>query len=151
MRVERVMRHEQPIVGIHQVIAIDDLSDFLGRAYGCVSGELARLGLRPSGPPVALYAGDVSEKVDVVAGFPVTQLVLPGEGFVATSLPGGAGVETVHHGTYDEMGRIYVDLLAWLAERDLEPARQTWEEYLAGPDTEADPARWCTRIVYPLA
>lgn len=151
MKVERVVRVAQPIVGVHEVVAVENLSEFFGRAFVAAAGELARLKLRPSGNPVALYSGDVTEKVDVVAGFPVAGVVVPRQGFIATALPGGQTVETIHRGTYDEMEDTYDSLLAWLEERDLVPTDQNWEEYVVGPDRESDPARWCTRIVYPLA
>jgi effector-binding domain-containing protein len=150
MKVERVVRAAQPIVGVHDVVCVDNLSDFCARAFVAALGELSRLRMRPTGAPVALYSGDVTEKVDVIAGFPVASAVDPKPGFVAASLPGGQTVEAIHRGTYDEMGDTYDALLAWLEERDLVPLDQTWEEYVVGPDTEGDPARWCTRIVYPL-
>ena len=151
MRIERVVRRPQPIIGMHQRVKIDDLTDFLARAYVGVCGELSRLRVRASGPPVALYTGEVEEKVDVVAGFPVAAFLLPGDRFVTAELPGGQTVETIYRGTYDDLAEAYDQLIAWLAERDLEAADQVWEEFLAGPNTEGDPARWCTRIVYPLA
>ena len=151
MRVERVVRQARAIVGVRQVVALEDLADFVGRAYAAVSGELARLRVRPAGPAVALFVGEVTEKADVVAGLPLCASVEPGDAFVVAHLPGGPTIETVHHGTYDDLEDTYCEFLAWMAERDLEPAAQMWEEYLAGPYTGADPARWCTRIVFPLA
>jgi len=151
VRIERVVRRAQPIFGVHQLVGIDDLSDFLARAYVAVCGELSRLRVRACGPAVALYTGEGDDKFDVVAGFPVTAPLLPGDRFVNAELPGGQSVEAIHRGAYDDLADTYDGLIAWLAERDLEPADQVWEEFLAGPDTEGDPARWCTRIVYPLA
>ena len=46
-------------------------------------------------------------------------------------------------GTYDE-------LMAWLEEQHIAVPEDMWEEYLVGPDTEAEPAKWQTRIFAPL-
>lgn len=40
--------------------------------------------------------------------------------------------------------------MAWLEEQHIDLPEDMWEEYLVGPDTEPDPAKWQTRIVVPL-
>ncbi|RYV51724.1 AraC family transcriptional regulator [Pengzhenrongella frigida] len=122
---------------------MDALSDFFGRAFEAVAAELARQGAAPAGPPIALYRGPVTDTVDVVAGFPVGRPLTPSSGLVAETLPSGSIVEAIHTGSYE-------DLSAWFREQGLTPSDEMWEEYLVGPDSEPDPSRWQTRIVYPV-
>jgi effector-binding domain-containing protein len=150
MRIEREVREPQPIVGMHEVVAMDHLSDFFGRAFEAVAAELARQGAAPAGPPVALYRGAIADTVDVVAGFPVRRPLTPSSGLVAEMLPSGSIVETVHTGPYDAMSRTYDELSNWFATQGLTPSDEMWEEYLVGPDSEPDPDRWQTRIVFPV-
>jgi effector-binding domain-containing protein len=150
MKIKRVERAPQPIVGLREVVPMGDLSEFFGRAFAAAAAELARQGVEPAGPPVALYRGPFAETVDVVAGFPVKQAMTPAPGLVAASLPGGQIVATIHTGPYDALSMTYSQLSGWFAERGLTPAETVWEEYVVGPDVEPDPARWQTRILFPV-
>jgi effector-binding domain-containing protein len=151
MEIERIERSRQPIVGLHEVVPMSNLSEFFGRAFAAAVAELARQGTAPMGPPVALYNGTFGESADVTAGFPVRTPAAPEGGLVLAALPGGEVVQTVHVGPYDELAATYGELSGWIAERGLTPADQMWEEYLVGPDREPDPARWRTRVAFPVA
>ena len=155
MRIDREDRDPQPIVGVHEVVAISDLTDFFGRAFEAAAAKLARLGEAPAGPPVALFRGVAAEKVAVVAGFPVCRSVHPAAGpaagLVAEALPGGPLVATSQTGPYDDLATTYTGLFQRFAEQELTASDATWEEYLVGPESTPEPSRWQTRIVYPVA
>ncbi len=67
------------------------------------------------------------------------------------TLPGGPAIETIHTGSYDDLGLTYAEVTDWITAEKLATAGEMWEEYLVGPDSETDPAKWQTRIVVPLA
>jgi len=146
-------QHEQPFLGMHEVLRISDLADtdFYSRAFTAVSAELGKQGLTPAGPPVALYSGDGKETADITAGFPTQQTALPAEGLVAAVLPAGRAAVTVHEGAYDTITTTYSELTAWFEKEHLIPGPVMWEEYLVGPDSGAEPAQWRTRIVWPVS
>lgn len=150
MRIEREERDPQPIIGLHEVVPMNDLTDFFSRAFEAAAAELARQGAAPAGPPIALYRGPVTESVDVVAGFPVGRPLTPSSGLVSETLPSGAIVETIHTGSYDALAETYAKLSGWFASNGLTPSDEMWEEYLVGPESEPDPSRWQTRIVFPV-
>lgn len=151
MDVERVELGPGRMVGVHEVVAVDALTDFFGRAFTAAAAEMGRLGVRPEGAAMAFYTGDVTATVDVVAGFPVTGTPAPHAPVVLVDLPSGPAVVTVHTGTYDAMHETYDALMRWVREQGLTPGERMWEEYLVGPDTEpTDPSRWRTRIVLPV-
>ncbi|HEX5332679.1 MAG TPA: GyrI-like domain-containing protein [Cellulomonas sp.] len=149
MTIERAERDPQTILGVREVVPMTRFQEFFGRAFGVAAADLGRQGAAPAGPPVALYRGPVTTTVDVTAGFPVGQPVTPGPGVVTATLPGGPTVEAVHTGSYDSLPTTYAEVTAFIAEQGLTPEGEMWEEYLVGPDTEPDPSRWQTRVVFP--
>ena len=150
MEIVRGERAAQEIVGLRETVRMDALSEFFGRAYAVTGAALATRGIEPAGPPVALYTGEVTETVDIMAGFPVPQGAAPSDDVVAALLPGGPTVEAVHVGSYDDLGDAYEEVERWFAEQDVDPGPVMWEEYLVGPESGDDPAQWQTRLVYPL-
>jgi effector-binding domain-containing protein len=87
----------------------------------------------------------------VTTGFPVAQPVTPTPAVVVETLPGGPAIEAIHTGSYDTLSETYAELGTWITDQKLTPASDMWEEYLIGPNIEQDPAKWQTRIVFPLA
>ncbi|WP_225753907.1 GyrI-like domain-containing protein [Actinotalea sp. Marseille-Q4924] len=151
MDVETVDLAPGRLVGVHEVVAVPDLTDFFGRAFGTAAAAVAAVGAPPSGPAVALYRGDVTDRVDVTAGFPVPlDAPAPGDGLADVRLPEGPAVVTVHVGPYDTLRDTYARLEQWMSGRGLVARDVMWEEYLDGPDAEPDPARWRTRVVMPV-
>lgn len=154
MDVERVELAPARLIGVHEVVATAELTEFFGRAFHAAAAGMARHGLDPGGPAVALYAGPVTDEVDVTAGFLAPD---PGRhyghdgGLTEVLLPEGPAVVTVHTGPYDALATTYGELERWMGEQGLTPRDVMWEEYLDGPDSEPDPSRWRTRIVYPVA
>lgn len=151
MDVERVVLEPRTICGVRQVIPMSAMTEFFGRAFAQAAAELGRQGALPAGAPVALYHGTPTDTFDVTAGFPVSQEIAPAVGVVVATLPVGAAVEATHVGPYDTLGDTYAEISGWMAAQNLTPAEDMFEEYLVGPHGESDPAKWRTRIVFPLA
>ncbi|RPF21000.1 GyrI-like domain-containing protein [Myceligenerans xiligouense] len=150
MEIERGERAAQEIVGLHETVRMDELQDFFPRAMTAAAEALAERGMEPTGPAVALYNGMEGETFDVTAGFPVSPGAAPSDDVVAAMLPGGATIEAIHQGAYDHLSDTYEELTAWFEGNGMEMPPVMWEEYLVGPESEADPGRWRTRIVYPV-
>ncbi|WEO76299.1 GyrI-like domain-containing protein [Cryobacterium sp. SO2] len=151
MQMDRIELEPRTLLGVHEVVKMADLTDYFGRAFEASAAALARQGLAPAGPPLALYHGMPTDTVDVTAGFPVAATAQATEGVAVTTLPDGPAVATVYVGPYNGMTRTYDEIAAWLQAEKLTPRPDMWEEYLSGPDTDPNPATWQTRIVFPLA
>jgi effector-binding domain-containing protein len=151
MDVVRGERAAQEIVGLHETVRMDDLREFFPRAMTAAAEALEARGVDPAGPAVALYEGMDAETFDVTVGYPVPSGAAPSDDVVAAMLPAGATVEVVHQGPYESLPTTYEELTAWFEENGMTPPTVMWEEYLVGPESEADPGRWQTRIVYPMA
>ncbi len=152
MKAERIELEPRTMLGVHDTVPMSDMTAYFERAFVESGAELGRQGSFPAGAPIAFYHGAPTENAaDITAGFPVSQAVVPGPDTVVLTLPGGQAVETIHTGAYDELGRTYAELTDWIDSEKLVPAGDMWEEYLVGPDSEPDPEKWQTRIVFPLA
>lgn len=150
MEIVRGERTAQEIVGLHESVRMEELKEFFPRAMAAAGEALAARGLDPAGPPVALYEGMTEGTFDVTAGFPVPPGAAPSDDVVAAMLPGGATVEVIHEGSYEDMSNTYEELTGWFEENGMTQPTVMWEEYLVGPESGADPGHWQTRIVYPV-
>ncbi|MFI2363076.1 GyrI-like domain-containing protein [Promicromonospora sp. NPDC019610] len=150
MEIVRGERAAQEIVGLHQKVRLDELGEFFPRAMTVAAEALRERGVEPAGPPVAFYEGMSEERFDVTAGYPVPAGAAPSDDVVAAMLPGGATVEAVHEGPYETLPAAYEELTAWFSQNGMTQPSLMWEEYVLGPEAEADPGRWRTRIVYPV-
>lgn len=151
MEIERLTLEPRRMLGLHDVVAVKDLPAFFARAWEATEAHLTRVGASPAGPPMALYRGPVADTVDVVIGYAVDAGVPAGPDLEEVALPRGEAVATVHTGPFDAMESTYGAVERYVADAGLTASGEVWEEYLVGPDTEADPSRWRTRIVQPLA
>ncbi len=150
MNVERVELAPRWIVGVRQLVAVAELRSVFAPAFAAAAAGLAAHGLAPAGPPMAVYREATADKVDVTVGFPVPHTVPASGDLVCDPLPTGPAVVTVHSGPYERLEATYGQLTGWTVGAGLVAAPVMWEEYLTGPGNEPDPARWRTRIVFPL-
>jgi effector-binding domain-containing protein len=150
MDVERVTLTPRTIIGVRERVAPEGMTGFFSRALERAYEALQEIGMAPAGPPMAAYRGDPTQGFDVIAGFPVIGTPTAPAGIAVVELPGGPGVTTIHTGSYDSMTDTYAGITAWMQEQHLTPAEPMWEEYLTDPEQEPDPAKWQTRIVFPV-
>lgn len=131
-------------------VGFDELPDFFGEAFHATMSTIERQGLEAMGPPFAYFPATPTTVVHLEAGFPASDAVDPDGTVEAFELPGGTAVMTTHFGSYDDMEETYERMRTWMVDHGYEPSPAMWEVYLSGPDDEPDPARWRTRIVWPV-
>ncbi len=144
--------NEQPTLAISGKARADEISDFLGNAFGAVAALIERKGLDYGGAPYAKYRpldGEFSE-FEIEAGFPVLGLA-EGEGEVlASTLPAGPAVVLTYLGPYDGMRPAYEAIEQWLGDNRAQADGPAWEVYYSDPATEPDPSTWRTDIFQPF-
>ena len=129
--------------------SVEEISPFVGKAFGEVAAYLARKGAGPAGMPFARYHRLDDGRFEVEAGFPATTPT-SGEGDVEPSeLPAGTAAVLTYTGPYDAMEPAYAEVVAWIRDHGGEPAGDPWEVYLTDPEEHPDPATWRTEIVMP--
>lgn len=142
---------EQPVAVVRERVPMASLTDFFGRAFGTVMAAAQKQGASPAGPPFALYRGMPSETVDVEAGFPIAGNFTEADGVASGTLPETDALEALHVGPYDTLENTYHAILGQMEAEGLTPSDTMWEYYLTDPEAEPDPAKWQTRVVWPVA
>ncbi|PNI09735.1 AraC family transcriptional regulator [Arthrobacter sp. AFG7.2] len=141
----------QPVAVVRERVPMDALTDFFGRAFGTVMAAAQAQDCTPAGPPFALYRGMPSDTVDVEAGFPIDGNFTDTDGVASGTLPETDALEALHIGPYDSLEKTYQAILEQMEAEGLTPADIMWEYYLSDPEQEPDPAKWQTRVIWPLA
>jgi effector-binding domain-containing protein len=129
----------------------DGISAAMGPALGRVFESVGRAGGVPAGPVFARYLSFSDERIDFECGI-VVQAPFAGDGEVhASDLGGCEAAVGVHVGPYETLQETYAAMEAWIAEQGRQPGPVMWEIYLTDPESEPDPARWRTEVVWPVA
>ncbi len=150
--IDEIQLEDQPTLVMRNRLFIQEMPPWFSTAYGKVAGVIGATGAKMTGPPFASYVPVDGEpgRFDIEAGFAVDEAI-PGEGeVVASTLPGGQVAHTWHTGPYEKLTNAYQELMAWIAERDMEPADKAWEIYQSDPSVEPDPANWRTEVFMPF-
>jgi effector-binding domain-containing protein len=139
----------QPILILRTRTKVEELPQFLGRAYGAVAGYLGAMGKAPAGPPFAGYHNMDMQNLDVEAGFPVSAGIA-GQGEIqASEIPGGNHATCFYKGSYQEMAGAYEALTKFIQDKGYKGTGTTFEMYLNDPANTA-PQDLETLIVFPL-
>jgi DNA-binding transcriptional MerR regulator len=124
---------------------------------GQAFAELGRkMGRFISGAPMNLYCDAEFKEVDadIQTCFPLRAkpAKIPDQ-LIVQELPGGVFVSLIHRGPYDELGKTYERLFAYLHERGLTAQLPSREIYLKGPGMilRGNPKNYLTEIQIPVA
>ncbi len=139
----------QPTVVLKGKMRRQDISTWMGSAFGQVWSSMTSSGLAPTGPPFTRYFS-IDEEFDLEAGFPVAGKPDPVYPVEASEIPATLAATTTHVGPYDTIPEAYEALQKWAAENDYVPQGAFWESYLTDPGDEPDPANWQTKVFLPV-
>jgi effector-binding domain-containing protein len=116
-----------------------------------VLATLAAQGIAPAGPWFTHHLHIDPDVFDFEICVPVTTLVVAAGRVQPSQLPAAAKVaRTVYHGPYDELGDAWGEFMEWIRANGHTPATNAWECYLAGQESNPDPATWRTELNRPL-
>jgi effector-binding domain-containing protein len=140
----------QPIASIRERRPGSDMPQFMGQAFGVLFRRLEELGIRPAGPPFAIYHEFGHDSIDVEICVPVKAIVVGGDVFESRELPATTVVRTLHVGPYDELGGAYDAITGWIETHGTRPAGPVRERYLNGPGDGVEPAAYATEVEMPI-
>jgi DNA-binding transcriptional MerR regulator len=129
----------------------DTLGPIFGRLYGELYARLARIGVAPAGPQVALYfeSGDADAPIEVVAGVPIGADGGSDAGLDVVDLAAvPRAVATIHRGHMNRVERGYEALLRWTEQTGERVDGYSREVYL---DCDGAPETWVTELQFVLA
>jgi effector-binding domain-containing protein len=87
---------------------------------------------------------------DFEIGVPVTAPVTAAGRVQPGQLLATRVARTVFHGEYEGLGAAWGEFDAWIAAEGHTPGADLWECYVAGPESNPDPATWRTELNRPL-
>jgi len=106
-------------------------------AFKSVYGAMAKLGVKPNGPPMTIYTATDDTGFQFQAAVPVAQApaVPSGGGIKVGKSPAGTALKFVHRGSYDAMDTTYDAITNYLDAKGLDAQDLFVERYLKDPVT----------------
>jgi effector-binding domain-containing protein len=143
----------QPILSLRHKIQASEIGPSAGKAYGELFGYLGQLGIRPVGPPFAIYHDQEfrEQDLDVEYCVPTEKRVAGNQRLRGRELEATAAACTLHAGSYDTIGAGYSALAEWMQAHGHESAGAPREVYLVGPGAAPDPPEWRTELLWPVS
>jgi DNA-binding transcriptional MerR regulator len=136
------------------VPTIGEMATRCGAMFGALFQYVGQSGLKPSGPPFAIYhcPGYTETDIDTESAVPLPNgsnpapATVDGIAITPQSLEGGEMAATVHHGPYTGIPNAYAAIGAWIEANGYRIVGPPREIYLVGPH-EGEPV---TEIQYPV-
>jgi effector-binding domain-containing protein len=122
----------------------------MGPAIGEVVAAVAAQGIGPAGAVFSYHLKIDPEFFDFEVGVPVTAAVAAIGRVRPGHIPAATVARTVYHGPYEDLGAAWGELMAWISAEGHTPGPNVWERYVAGPESNPDPATWRTELNRPL-
>jgi len=131
--VEVVVRESPAVRVASRRARIAELDDGVEELFETLEADVARAGVRGSGPPILIYQDrdhrEQNARVEVAV--PVLSDARAAGKSTIRTLPGiPRAACVIYRGSYDRWGEVMRDLLAWLQSRRWEPAGPMRELYL---------------------
>lgn len=114
----------------------------LKASFARIEAELARLGIAPTGRPIAVFTRTEDDGFQYEAMVPVARMPDPKppetEGFRFAATPSGKALRFPHKGSYDAIDGTYETLTAYLDVKDVVVQDRFIEEYVTDLSDKAD-------------
>ncbi|MBV8199525.1 MAG: GyrI-like domain-containing protein, partial [Acidobacteria bacterium] len=141
----------QPAAVIRLTIQREEIRQVMGPGRAELMAAVAAQGIAPAGPWFSHHLRMDPKIFDFEIGVPVTTPISAAGRVRPGQLPATTAARTVYHGTYEGLASAWSELNAWVAASGHAPAQDLWESYVAGPESNPDPATWRTELTRPLA
>ncbi|MGI9090909.1 MAG: GyrI-like domain-containing protein [Gemmatimonadaceae bacterium] len=129
-----------------------EIRNVMGPGIAELMGAVTAQGIVPAGPVFSHHLKMDPAIFDLEIGVPVpaTAMISPAGRVRAGQLPATAVARTVYHGPYEGLASAWGDFANWIAAAGHTSAPDLWECYVAGPESNPDPATWRTELNRPL-
>lgn len=135
---------------IRLTIPRTEVQKVMGPGISEVMAAVAAQGVAPAGPWLTHHLKMDPEIFDFEICVPVTAPVVAAGRVRPGQLPAAKVARTIYHGGYEGLGAAWGELEAWIVASGHQSAPDLWECYLAGPESNPDPATWRTELNRPL-
>jgi effector-binding domain-containing protein len=151
LMVEMTEVPNQEVMTFRLTSSMDSFSLKFNAMFPVIEKAIAAQGLKPSGPPIAIYHVFSPEKVDFEAGIPVDKKGTTMGVVVAKELHACQAAMATFKGAYSlGMKAAHEQIQDYIKTSRKTMAGPPWEVYLSGPGTENDSTKYITQIFYPV-
>jgi effector-binding domain-containing protein len=140
----------QPTAIIRLTIPREEIRNVMGPGHRELMAAVAAQGIAPAGPWFTHHLRMDPAIFDFEIGVPVMAPVSDAGRVKAGQLPAATVARTVFHGPYEGLGAAWAEFDAWITAQGHTPGPDLWECYVAGPESNPDPATWRTELNRPL-
>ncbi|MGI5863259.1 MAG: GyrI-like domain-containing protein [Myxococcales bacterium] len=142
-------REAKPTLVMQTRVSVQQLPQFLARAFAAVIGHLGMIGEAPAGAPFVAYHNMDMANLEIEAGFPVARKIAGAGEIKPGFIPGGDAATCLHVGPYDQLRAVYEALTEFIAANGRKAKGVAYELYLNDPTT-VEPGKLETKVVFPL-
>jgi effector-binding domain-containing protein len=122
----------------------------MGPGLSELRAAIAAQGIAPTGPWFDHLFRRPTDTFDFEICLPVAERVRPVGRVKAGQLPAATVARTIYHGGYGGLGAAWGEFEAWIMANGHKSGSDFCQCYLAGPESNADPATWRTELIRPL-
>jgi effector-binding domain-containing protein len=135
---------------IHLTIPREEIQNVMGPGLSELMAAVAAQGVSPTGPWFDHHQRMHPDTFDFEIALPVQSPISASGRVQPGQLPATTVARTIYHGGYEGLGSAWGEFDAWITAQGLTAGPDLWEVYLAGPESNPDPATWRTEFNRPL-
>ena len=136
---------------IHLTIPRDEIQNVMGPGLSELITAVEAQGVSRAGPWFTHHLRMDPDTYDFEISLPVMAPITP-SGRVQPSESAPATVaRTIYHGGYEGVASAWGEFDAWITAEGHSPGPDLWERYVAGPESNPDPATFRTELSRPLS
>ena len=141
---------EQTTAIIRLTVPRAQIRTVMGPGLGELMAAIAAQGVAPAGPWFTHHLRMDPDVFDFEISVPVEKPIVAAGRVVPSRLPAATVARTIFHGSYEGLAAAWGEFDAWIAAKGFTTGPDLWECYVAGPESNPDPAAWRTQLNRPL-
>jgi effector-binding domain-containing protein len=138
----------QPIASIRATTTPEEVGNTLTGDLSRIYGLLAQQGIKPTGPPVAVYYDFEPNRAVFESGVPIAGSFQSDGEIKPSAVPSGRAAFTRHIGPYEGLGGAHEAVRQWIEANGHVNVGPNWEIYPMPPGGEPDSAKWVTEVYW---
>lgn len=139
-------------LGVKDRIPFDKMDQFFRVTMAKVGGAMGKLGILEEAVTSTIYYvwDEENKETKLLAGMYADKDMGDVLGMDTEKIPTGTAIITEYNGDYDQGYAVHTAMEKYLKMTGYKSTGMCMEDYVVGPGVEDNPAKWITRVVYPL-
>lgn len=140
-----------PVAMIAMKVPKSGMQKAMGPAMRELNAAIAKQGRKATGPMFCHHLELTPTHFNFEVSRPVDEAIAEDGRVKPSSWPTGKMLRAEYHGPYEGYWAMWPAFDGWAEKAAIETADDLYEIYLTTHETEADPSKWCTVLMRPLA